>query len=97
MHDMVVNAGEMVEASGARNVSTYSHVDRIPGYGIHELGSARRGSDPKQSVQNQFQQSRCEEFVCDGCGGGSVGGVSEPYVDDYGDGGAVVGLFDGGA
>jgi len=28
--------------------------DRIPGYGIHEMGTARMGRDPKTSVLNQF-------------------------------------------
>ena len=70
IRDMAVSAGEMLEASGAKNVQTYSHEDRIPGYGIHEMGSARMGSDPKQSVLNQFQQSHDVKnlFVMDAAG-----------------------------
>jgi choline dehydrogenase-like flavoprotein len=70
IRDMAVSAGEMLEASGAKNIRTYSHEDRIPGYGIHEMGSARMGSDPKQSVLNQFQQSHDVKnlFVMDAAG-----------------------------
>ena len=70
IRDMAVSAGEMLEASGAKNVSTFAHEDRIPGYGIHEMGSARMGSDPKQSVLNQFQQSHDVKnlFVMDAAG-----------------------------
>ena len=49
IRDMAVSAGEMLEASGAKNISTFAHEDRVPGYGIHEMGGARMGSDPKQS------------------------------------------------
>jgi choline dehydrogenase-like flavoprotein len=70
IRDMGVSAGEMLEASGAKNVSTFAFEDRIPGYGIHEMGSARMGSDPKQSVLNQFQQSHDVKnlFVMDAAG-----------------------------
>ena len=38
------------------------------GWSIHELGTARMGSDPKTSVLNQFQQSHDVKnlFVVDG-------------------------------
>jgi choline dehydrogenase-like flavoprotein len=70
IRDMAVTAAEMLEASGAKNISTYAHEDRVPGYGIHEMGSARMGSDPKQSVLNQFQQSHDVKnlFVMDAAG-----------------------------
>jgi choline dehydrogenase-like flavoprotein len=70
IRDMAVTAGEMLEASGAKNVRTFAHEDRIPGYGIHEMGGARMGSDPKQSVLNQFQQSHDVKnlFVMDAAG-----------------------------
>jgi len=70
IRDMAVTAGEMLEASGAKNISTFAYEDRIPGYGIHEMGSARMGSDPKQSVLNQFQQSHDVKnlFVMDAAG-----------------------------
>jgi choline dehydrogenase-like flavoprotein len=70
IRDMAVTAAEMLEASGAKNINTYAHEDRVPGYGIHEMGSARMGSDPKQSVLNQFQQSHDIKnlFVMDAAG-----------------------------
>jgi choline dehydrogenase-like flavoprotein len=42
----------------------------VPGYGIHEIGVARMGSDPKTSVLNQFQQAHevANLFVMDGAG-----------------------------
>jgi choline dehydrogenase-like flavoprotein len=70
IRDMAVSAGEMLDASGAKNVSTWFHEDRVPGYGIHEMGGARMGSDKKQSVLNQFQQSHDIKnlFVMDASG-----------------------------
>jgi choline dehydrogenase-like flavoprotein len=40
----------------------------VPGYGIHELGTARMGADPKASVLNQFCQTHDVKnlFVTDG-------------------------------
>jgi len=68
--DMAESAAEMMEAAGARNVRPYAHLDRIPGYGIHEMGVARMGRDPKTSVLNQFQQSWDVDnlFVMDAAG-----------------------------
>jgi choline dehydrogenase-like flavoprotein len=57
LKDMAVTAGEMLEAAGAKNIRTFSVPNRIPGYGIHEMGIARMGADPKTSVLNQFCQS----------------------------------------
>ena len=36
--DMAVTAAEMMEAAGAKNIRTFAHADRVPGYGIHEVG-----------------------------------------------------------
>lgn len=68
--DMAVSAAEMLEASGAKNVQPFSALDRVPGYGIHEVGVARMGADPKTSVLNQFQQTHDVKnlFVMDGSG-----------------------------
>jgi choline dehydrogenase-like flavoprotein len=70
IRDMGVSAGEMMEATGAKNVTTFAYEDRVPGYGIHEMGGARMGSDPKQSVLNQFQQTHDIKnlFVMDAAG-----------------------------
>jgi choline dehydrogenase-like flavoprotein len=68
--DMANTAAEMMEAAGARNIQPYTVYDRRPGMGIHEVGIARMGDNPKTSVLNQFQQSHDVKnlFVMDGSG-----------------------------
>jgi choline dehydrogenase-like flavoprotein len=79
--DMAQSAAEMMEAAGARNIQPYAVPDRIPGYGIHEMGIARMGHDPRSSVLNQFQQ--CHDmanlFVMDGSSFPS-GGCQNPTL-----------------
>ena len=53
--EMGVAAAEMLEASGAKNVSIYRQ-EAHPGFSIHEMGSARMGRDPKTSVLNKHNQ-----------------------------------------
>jgi choline dehydrogenase-like flavoprotein len=65
--DMNSSAKEMFEEAGIEIVGS----DRgmlTPGWSIHELGTARMGTDPKKSVVNQFQQSHDVRnlFVVDG-------------------------------
>ncbi len=53
--DMAAQAQEMFENAGIEVIG----VDKQPlteGWSIHELGTARMGSDPKKSVVNGFQQ-----------------------------------------
>ncbi len=68
--DMAVSAAEMMEAAGGKNIEPFAALDRVPGFGIHELGVARMGNDPKTSVLNQFQQAHDVKnlFVMDGAG-----------------------------
>ncbi len=68
--DMAESAAEMMEAAGARNIEPFAQPDRVPGFGIHEVGVARMGRDPKTSVLNQYQQSHDVRnlFVMDGSG-----------------------------
>jgi choline dehydrogenase-like flavoprotein len=68
IRDMPVTAAEMLDAAGAKNIRPFVVPDRVPGYAIHELGTARMGSDRKTSVLNQFQQSHDipNLFVMDG-------------------------------
>jgi len=65
--DMIAAAAEMLEASGFKNVSTYDNADNI-GLGIHEMGTARMGKDPKTSVLNAWNQvhEAPNVFVTDG-------------------------------
>ena len=74
--DMAVAATQMLEAAGARNIEPFTVLDRIPGYGIHEMGTARMGSDPKTSVLNGFLRTHdidnlyvldASSFVSGGC------------------------------
>jgi choline dehydrogenase-like flavoprotein len=68
--DMAESAVEMMEAAGAKSIEPFAEPDRVPGYGIHEVGVARMGKDPKTSVLNQYQQSHDVPnlFVMDGSG-----------------------------
>jgi choline dehydrogenase-like flavoprotein len=66
--DMAVAATTMLEAAGAKNITPFTVLDRIPGYGIHEMGTARMGRDPKTSVLNPFLQTHdvANLYVMDG-------------------------------
>jgi choline dehydrogenase-like flavoprotein len=68
--DMADTAAEMLDAAGATNIRPFMVPDRQPGYGIHELGIARMGRNPRTSVLNQFQQTHDINnlFVMDGAG-----------------------------
>ena len=65
--DMRESAAEMLEAAGFKNVRTYDAPDNI-GLGIHEMGTARMGRDPKTSVLNKWNQLHevSNVFVTDG-------------------------------
>jgi choline dehydrogenase-like flavoprotein len=65
--DMIVTMKEMMEAAGFKDArATDEH--SIPGIGIHEVGTARMGRDPKTSVLNGWNQvhSVPNVFVTDG-------------------------------
>lgn len=65
--DMGNDAAEMLEAAGMKNVSIFDDIGG-PGLGIHEMGTARMGKDPKTSVLNKWNQIHaCKNvFVTDG-------------------------------
>ncbi len=65
--DMMEDAKEMLEAAGVKNVHTYDS-GYAPGQGIHEMGTARMGRDPKTSVLNGNNQvwDAPNVFVTDG-------------------------------
>ena len=64
--DMIQSASDMLESAGMKNIRTYDNIG-APGLGIHEMGTARMGNDPKTSVLNKFNQ---------------VHGVPNVYVTD---------------
>lgn len=65
--DMQEQAVAMLEAGGLKDISTYND-ERSPGLGIHEMGTARMGRDPKTSVCNEWNQLHEVKnvFVTDG-------------------------------
>jgi len=65
--DMKNDAVEMYEALGLKNITTFDDPGG-PGLGIHEMGTARMGRDPKTSVLNGWNQvhSVPNVFVTDG-------------------------------
>lgn len=65
--DMAAEAATMLEAAGFKKVTTFDRPYGV-GLGIHEMGAARMGRDPKTSVLNQWNQVHaCKNvFVTDG-------------------------------
>jgi choline dehydrogenase-like flavoprotein len=53
--DMMNDAKEMLEAAGVKDVKEYT-TEPVLGRGIHEMGTARMGRDPKTSVLNEWNQ-----------------------------------------
>lgn len=67
--DMANDAAEMLDAAGAKNVRSFDNPSSHGlGLGIHEMGTARMGKDPKTSVLNRYNQVHaCKNvFVTDG-------------------------------
>jgi choline dehydrogenase-like flavoprotein len=65
--DMANDAAEMLEAAGYKRVKTHDREIGV-GLGIHEMGTARMGRDPKTSVLNAWNQVHaCKNvYVTDG-------------------------------
>ncbi len=72
--DMMNDAKEMLEVAGLKNVRTYD-ADYGLGQGIHEMGTARMGRDPKSSVLNGNNQvwDAPNVYVTDGAAMTSAG------------------------
>ncbi len=66
--DMQEQAIKMLEAAGYKNVKGYDNGGKAMGLGIHEMGTARMGRDPKTSVLNKYNQIHaCKNvYVTDG-------------------------------
>jgi choline dehydrogenase-like flavoprotein len=67
--DMINDMAETLEQSGVKEVHPYDG-EYFPGMGIHEMGTARMGRDPKTSVLNEWNQvwDAPNVFVTDGSG-----------------------------
>jgi choline dehydrogenase-like flavoprotein len=65
--DIVADLIAMLESAGAKNISSYDSGHAM-GHGIHEMGTARMGSDAKTSVLNKWNQvwDAPNVFVTDG-------------------------------
>ena len=61
------DAAEMLENSGFKNVIAFDNIGGL-GNGVHEMGTARMGKDPKTSVLNGWNQVHAVKnlFVTDG-------------------------------
>ena len=67
--DMQEQAIKMLEAAGFKDVEGYDEIEgRAMGLGIHEMGTARMGHDPKTSVLNGNNQIHActNVYVTDG-------------------------------
>lgn len=65
--DMMEDGKEMLEMAGLKDVKTFDAGYTL-GMGIHEMGTARMGRDPKTSVLNQYNQvwDATNVYVTDG-------------------------------
>ena len=65
--DMANDMAEMLEQCGVKDVETFDN-EYFPGMGIHEMGTARMGRSPKNSVLNMHNQvwDAPNVFVTDG-------------------------------
>ena len=65
--DMKEEMSAMFDAAGIKNISTWDNGHAL-GHGIHEMGTARMGRDPKTSVLNKWNQvwDCMNVFVTDG-------------------------------
>ena len=77
VQDIIEEGRAMLEALGCTNITQNTEPAPI-GSGIHEVGTARMGDDPKTSYLNQYQQSHTVKnlFVMDGACYVSIGCVN---------------------
>ncbi len=55
LKDILSSGSEMLEKAGFKNIYAYDS-KQSPGLGIHEMGTARMGKDPKTSILNAHNQ-----------------------------------------
>jgi choline dehydrogenase-like flavoprotein len=78
--DILAQGAAMLEKAGFKNINHYDNHAPL-GHGIHEMGTARMGRDPKTSILNGFNQMHAVKnvFVTDGSCMTS-GGCQNPSV-----------------
>jgi len=67
LEDILDSGAEMLESAGYKNI-VKSDSEQAPGLAIHEMGTARMGKNPKESVLNGYNQMHAVKnvFVSDG-------------------------------
>ncbi|WP_411893445.1 GMC oxidoreductase [Winogradskyella sp. A2] len=72
--DMIAQAMQMLEKAGFKDIEPMDSIG-APGLGIHEMGTARMGRDPKTSVLNKHNQVHSVKnvYVTDGAAMTSAG------------------------
>lgn len=72
--DMISQAMQMLEKAGFKDIEPMDSLG-APGLGIHEMGTARMGKDPKTSVLNKYNQVHTVKnvYVTDGAAMTSAG------------------------
>lgn len=77
MDDARTEGEKMLKAAGLLNVSS-SRSEHVPGDAIHEMGGARMGADPRESVLNKWGQAHdaANLFVTDGAQMASISCVN---------------------
>lgn len=77
MEDARAEGEKMLKAAGLLNVTSHRG-EHVPGDAIHEMGGARMGADPRQSVLNSWSQAHdaANLFVTDGAQMASVSCVN---------------------
>jgi choline dehydrogenase-like flavoprotein len=67
LKDILETGEEMLNTAGFKNIKKIN-AKKAPGSGIHEMGTARMGKDPKESILNGFNQMHEVKnvFVTDG-------------------------------
>ena len=78
--DILIQGAEMLGKAGFRDITHFDNGAPL-GYGIHEMGTARMGKDPRTSILNAFNQMHAVKnvFVSDGSCMTS-GGCQNPSV-----------------
>jgi choline dehydrogenase-like flavoprotein len=67
LKDILNSGAEMLQNAGFNNIEV-TDTKEAPGLGIHEMGTARMGKDPKTSILNEHNQiwNVKNVFVTDG-------------------------------